>query len=69
VFFGTLQYLPPEYIKKYEYTEASDWWAFGCFLYEMIYGISPFYSSSADRIISKILSNISFFEFIFNFRY
>jgi serine/threonine protein kinase len=44
VFFGTLEYVAPETLLEEKFTEASDWWAFGCVLYEMIHGISPFYS-------------------------
>ena len=41
-FFGTLEYSPPEFFIKQEYSGQSDLWAFGCLLYEFIVGIPPF---------------------------
>lgn len=42
-YFGTLQYMPPEFFQKNQYNFASDCWALGCFLYELVLGITPFY--------------------------
>ena len=52
---GTLEYLPPEIIKKEKCEKASDWWCFGCIIYEMLVGKSPFYSPNEEILISKIL--------------
>lgn len=41
-FFGTLEYSPPEFFLKQEYSGQSDLWAFGCLLYEFVVGIPPF---------------------------
>ena len=32
----------PEVINKQQFSEASDWWSFGCLLYEMAVGAQPF---------------------------
>ena len=47
--FGTSEYLPPEYYKEGIYTKASDWWALGCFIYELIVGSPAFYSLDIKR--------------------
>ncbi len=39
---GTLGYVSPEAMKGKQACVASDVWALGCILYEMIYGFSPF---------------------------
>uniref|UniRef100_A0A803NIR0 non-specific serine/threonine protein kinase n=2 Tax=Cannabis sativa TaxID=3483 RepID=A0A803NIR0_CANSA len=35
---------------------AVDWWAYGVFIYEMIYGRTPFLAQSRKRIISNIVN-------------
>lgn len=56
-FFGTLEYSPPEFFTKKEYSGQSDLWAFGCLLYELIVGMPPFfdYKGNQRNIIRKIL--------------
>ena len=39
---GTPQYLAPEILTKKGYDKNIDWWALGCFLYEMLTGYLPF---------------------------
>ncbi|PSS30357.1 Protein kinase [Actinidia chinensis var. chinensis] len=41
-FVGTHEYLAPEIIKGEGHGSAVDWWMFGIFLYELLYGKTPF---------------------------
>ena len=54
--YGTPEYMSPEMILRKEITPASDWWAFGILLYEMIFKRTPFYCTDPERILKKITS-------------
>ena len=56
-FFGTLEYLPPEFFLKKEYSGQSDLWAFGCLLYEFVVGVPPFFDlkGNSRNTIRRIL--------------
>ncbi|KAK6928263.1 Protein kinase domain [Dillenia turbinata] len=41
-FVGTHEYLAPEIIRGDGHGSAVDWWTFGIFLYELLYGRTPF---------------------------
>ncbi|KAJ8447278.1 hypothetical protein Cgig2_013055 [Carnegiea gigantea] len=41
-FVGTHEYLAPEIIKGEGHGSAVDWWTFGIFLHELLYGRTPF---------------------------
>ncbi|GJR63086.1 serine/threonine-protein kinase D6PKL1-like protein [Tanacetum coccineum] len=41
-FVGTHEYLAPEIIKGEGHGSAVDWWTFGIFLHELLYGKTPF---------------------------
>jgi serine/threonine protein kinase len=45
---GTPEYLAPEVLKKAAYNKSVDFWNFGCLVYELMVGQSPFYSSEDD---------------------
>ncbi|XP_028772328.1 LOW QUALITY PROTEIN: protein kinase PVPK-1-like [Neltuma alba] len=47
-FVGTHEYLAPEIIKGEGHGSAVDWWTFGIFLYELLFGRTPF-KGSANR--------------------
>lgn len=51
---GTLEYMPPEFINSYIYDYKSEWWTFGCFLYEIHVGKAPFHYKDENRLVSAI---------------
>lgn len=54
-FVGTDEYVAPEVLRGGEHGFAMDWWSFGVFLYEMIYGSSPFKGSTSDETLRNIM--------------
>eukprot|EP01124_Arcella_intermedia_P027854 TRINITY_DN5543_c0_g1_i2.p1 TRINITY_DN5543_c0_g1~~TRINITY_DN5543_c0_g1_i2.p1 ORF type:complete len:365 (+),score=72.86 TRINITY_DN5543_c0_g1_i2:123-1217(+) len=54
---GTPYYVAPEIILGQEYTKAVDFWSLGVVLYEMLFGVPPFYSEDAMEIYKKIVMN------------
>ncbi len=54
---GTPDYLAYEVLTyQCEGTEAADWWAFGCILYNMVCGASMFGGKSMDEVFDNIRS-------------
>ncbi|KAK8513323.1 hypothetical protein V6N13_002073 [Hibiscus sabdariffa] len=56
-FVGTHEYLAPEIIKGEGHGNAVDWWTFGIFLFELLYGKTPFKGSGNDEILSNVVSH------------
>lgn len=54
-FVGTAQYVSPELLKNTETGYASDLWALGCIIYQMVSGLHPFHAGSEYLIFQKIL--------------
>ncbi|VVC90104.1 unnamed protein product [Leptidea sinapis] len=53
---GTLDYLPPEMIKREVYDVTVDQWCLGILLYEFLVGQPPFESEAQDRTKERILA-------------
>merc|ERR1712176_979163 len=52
---GTPQYLAPEVIHNWVQSFATDWWALGVLLYEMVVGHPPFEDDENMKMYEKIL--------------
>ncbi|CAM0872311.1 unnamed protein product [Alopecurus aequalis] len=53
---GTHEYLAPELVSGNGHGNGVDWWAFGVFLYELVYGRTPFKGAAKDVTLKNILS-------------
>ncbi|XVE61523.1 hypothetical protein DITRI_Ditri06bG0047100 [Diplodiscus trichospermus] len=54
-FVGTHEYLAPEIIKGEGHGAAVDWWTFGIFLYELLYGKTPFKGAGNDETLANVV--------------
>ncbi|GFY97808.1 protein kinase superfamily protein [Actinidia rufa] len=54
-FVGTHEYLAPEIIKGEGHGSAVDWWTFGIFLYELLYGRTPFKGAGNDETLANVV--------------
>ncbi|XP_020885766.1 protein kinase PINOID 2 isoform X1 [Arabidopsis lyrata subsp. lyrata] len=54
-FVGTHEYLAPEVISGQGHGSAVDWWTYGIFLYEMIFGRTPFKGENNEKTLVNIL--------------
>ncbi|XP_050224740.1 protein kinase PINOID [Mercurialis annua] len=54
-FVGTHEYVAPEVASGGSHGNAVDWWAFGIFIYELIYGRTPFAAPSNEQTLRNIV--------------
>ncbi|KAH6768097.1 D6 protein kinase like 2 [Perilla frutescens var. frutescens] len=54
-FVGTHEYLAPEIIKGEGHGSAVDWWTFGIFLYELLFGKTPFKGSGNRATLYNVV--------------
>ncbi|KAG8385235.1 hypothetical protein BUALT_Bualt03G0021000 [Buddleja alternifolia] len=54
-FVGTHEYVAPEVASGRSHGNAVDWWAFGIFIYEMIYGRTPFAGINNEATLRSIM--------------
>ena len=53
-FAGSPEYASPEMIAHEGHTIMSDWWSFGILIYELLYGITPFFNLDKNRMYELI---------------
>ncbi|EEF35764.1 protein kinase PINOID [Ricinus communis] len=54
-FVGTHEYVAPEVASGGSHGNAVDWWAFGIFIYELMYGRTPFAAPSNEQTLRNIV--------------
>lgn len=54
-FIGTPEYIAPEVILQKGYNKAVDIWCFGILLYEMVFGLPPFFNSNQNIMMNWII--------------
>nr|GMC90436.1 serine/threonine-protein kinase KIPK [Ipomoea batatas] len=54
-FVGTHEYLAPEIIKGDGHGSSVDWWTLGVFLYELLYGRTPFKGAGNEQTLTNVV--------------
>lgn len=62
---GTAEYMPPEMLQGQGYGQATDYWAFGCLIYEMLVGQPPFMHQQKQSLYKLIKYTEPNYDFTF----
>ncbi|KAK3273786.1 Phototropin-2 [Cymbomonas tetramitiformis] len=55
-FVGTEEYLSPEVINASGHSGSVDWWSFGIFIHELIFGYTPFRGKHREQTFEHVLT-------------
>ncbi|KAI8371005.1 kinase-like domain-containing protein [Blakeslea trispora] len=58
-FVGTAEYVSPELLRSDPVSKEADYWAFGCVIYQMLSGKSPF-KAATDYLIFQKIKNLDY---------
>ena len=53
---GTPLYMAPELVQEHPYTEKIDIWSLGIIIYELYYGVPPYFTDSIYKLIKMIIN-------------
>mmetsp|Transcript_18169 Transcript_18169/g.21767 ORF Transcript_18169/g.21767 Transcript_18169/m.21767 type:complete len:755 (+) Transcript_18169:451-2715(+) len=60
-FVGTEEYLAPEVVSANGHNCIADWWSFGIFIHELLYGVTPFKGIERDNTLENVLNKTPVF--------
>jgi serine/threonine protein kinase len=64
-FTEVLEYMAPEMLMGRPYTRSVDWWSLGIVVYEMLFGLTPFYNENANVMYrSVVYGEVNFPAFV-----
>ncbi|MQM14005.1 hypothetical protein Taro_046928 [Colocasia esculenta] len=55
-FVGTHEYLAPEIVSGEGHGSAVDWWTLGVFMFELLYGVTPFRGGDNEMTLANIVA-------------
>lgn len=55
-FVGTHEYLAPEIVSGEGHGSAVDWWTLGIFIFELLYGVTPFRGNDNEMTLANIVA-------------